>query len=316
MAFTIDQFLEAKRLGLPYTGKKGTPQTLRAYKMALQRTERLVGKPLTKFDSRDAEVFLTEAEAQALSPASRNQSITSARSAFEWAIANGKYKGVNPFRAVKAQSMPQKLPRVLKHEDVLRLLDAIEEAERERREQVLAASHENTRNFGWVAEDTAEKYGLFFRVMYFGGLRIGEVLGLQKDDVLEDGVRVTGKGAKERFVPLPAELLTRLRSYIAEHPYTDFVFYGEAGRSFGVDTGKPMKGNKAYAAFAAGLKRAGLPSELTPHSLRHSFATHALSRTKRLEVVQDFLGHANPATTRIYAQVARDELKSEYGKLF
>lgn len=316
MAFTIDQFLSAKQLGLPYTGKKGTPQTLKAYKSALLRVERLVGKPLTKFDARDAEVFLTKAEAQALSPASRNQSITSARSTFEWAIANGKYKGVNPFRAVRAQSAPQKLPRVLKHEEVLRLLDAIEEAERERREAVLASTHENTKNFGWVHEDTAEKYGLLFRVMYFGGLRIGEVLGLKKADVLDDGVRVNGKGAKERFIPLPADLLSRLRSYTAKHPYTEFVFYGEAGRAFGVDSGKPMRGNKAYEVFAAGVKRAGLPSELTPHSLRHSFATHALSRTKRLEVVQDFLGHANPATTRIYAKVAQDELKSEYEKLF
>lgn len=315
MAFTVEGFLEAKRYGLPYTGKTGTPETLKAYKIAIQRVERLVGKPLTKFGPQDAEVFLRAADAEKLSPASRNQSITASRSAFEWAIANGKYKGANPFHAVRAQSLARKLPRVLKHEEVLKLLDAIEAQAQEDRVGALA-SHENTKHFAWANDDSAEKYGLLFRVMYFGGLRISEVLGLKKDDVLEDGIRVNGKGSKERFVPLPSDLLERVRAYTVAHPYTSFVFYGEAGRSYGVDTGKPMKGNKAYEAFAKGLKRAGLSPDLTPHTLRHSFATHALSRTKRLEVVQDFLGHANPATTRIYAQVARDDLKSEYGKLF
>ena len=314
-SFTIEQFLEAKRLGLPYTGKIGTPQTLKAYKVALQRIERLVGRPLAKFGTKDAETFLRAADKESLSPASRNQSITAARSAFEWAIANGRFKGVNPFHAVKAQALPQKLPKVLAHEEVLRLLDAIEEQAREEHEAALA-SHENTRNFAWANSDVSEKYGLLFRVMYFGGLRISEVLGLRKDAVLEDGIRVNGKGRRERFVPLPADLLQRLRSYIEQHPYTALVFYGEAGRSYGVDTGMPMKGNKAYELFTKGLKRAGLPEDLTPHALRHSFATHALSKTRRLEVVQDFLGHASPTTTRIYAQVARDELKSEYGKLF
>jgi len=72
----------------------------------------------------------------------------------------------------------------------------------------------------------------------------------------------------------------------------------------------------ARRAFNEGVKLAGLPDTITPHKLRHSFATHVLESTKRIEIVQKLLGHENPATTLIYAKVRPTELISEYGKAF
>src|SRR5690606_17255683 len=100
------------------------------------------------------------------------------------------------------------------------------------------------------------------------------------------------------------------------HPYTDFVFYGEAGRVHGIDTGEPMAATSFRRAFNDGLKLAGMSEKITPHKLRHTFATQALEATGRVEVVQKLLGHSNPSTTLVYAQVRPNALKEEYRKIF
>jgi site-specific recombinase XerD len=311
---TIEEYLDAKRNGLPYAGKMGTEKTLATYGEALRRAEALVGKPLSKWVVKDGERMVRESKSVGHSPATRNQTVTAVRSFFAWAIGNKLYDGPNPMANIMAETLPRKLPTILTREEIDRLLNGIETALRRKREEALSRD-DNTKHFGWAQEDTAEKYGLLFRIMFQAGLRIEEILTLRKDGVLDDGVKVIGKGRKERFVPLSAHLIDRLKRYVADHPYTDYVFYGEAGRSFGIDMGKPMTPHSAYQAFKAGLEEARLPSDLTPHVLRHSFATMALNKTKRLEVVQDLLGHSSPNTTRIYAQVAKDELKEEYAKL-
>jgi site-specific recombinase XerD len=311
---TIEDFIDAKRHGLPYAGKMGTEKTLSSYGEALRRAESLVDRPLRQWVVKDGERMVREAKARNLSPATRNQTISAVRTFFAWAIGNKLYEGNNPMANIMAETLPRKLPTILTREEIDRVLDGIEVALRRKRQDALSRD-DNTKHFGWAQEDTAEKYGLLFRVMFQAGLRIEEILTLRKDGVLDDGVKIIGKGRKERFVPLSAHLIERLKRYIGDHPYTDYVFYGEAGRSFGVDMGKPMTPHSAYAAFKEGLREAQLPEDLTPHVLRHSFATMALNKTKRLEVVQDLLGHSSPQTTRIYAQVAKDELKEEYAKL-
>lgn len=283
MKATIECFLEATKLGMPYTGRGSSEKTLTTYGESLRRVERLVGKPLAQFDPTCGQTFLRNTDG--LGVATVNASIVAAKGFFRWAIGNKLFKGENPFEHIRTKTIERKLPVILDSRDeVERLLDAIE----------------------------SEKYSLFFRVMFYGGLRMEEVLTLRKDALRENGVLIKGKGAKERFVPLNEDVLNRLRLYIASHDKTDYVFYAESGKQ----GNQPMKSYTAREAFTAGLKAAGLPETLTPHKLRHTFATQLLEATGRIEVVQKVLGHSNPATTLIYAQVRDSALAAEYQKAF
>lgn len=305
----IDEYLNATKLGMPYTGRANSEKTLSTYGESLRRVERAIGKPLLQCGPTCGQTFLKNS--QQLSQSTRNTSIVAAKGFFAWAIGNGYFKGANPFEHIRTKDVEKKLPVVLTHEEALRLLDCIEEAQRQKKDAALEKT--NVANFAWTSIDWAEKYGLFFRVMYFAGLRIDEVLHLRKKDVLDEGIQVQGKGAKERFVPVQASLLAQLHQYIDMHPHTDYVFYGEGRTTY---ENRPMTVAAARRAFNEGVKLAGLPDTITPHKLRHSFATHVLESTKRIEIVQKLLGHENPATTLIYAKVRPTELISEYGKAF
>lgn len=290
MRFTVAEYIEAKRLGAPYAGRVGTAKTLQGYGTALKLAERLVGKPIARFEADDATTLLREADAAGYSQAMKNQMVSALKGAFEWAIGNGLYAAQNPFAMVRVQVVQRAHPRVLSQAEIERLVEAIQ----------------------LEAGEQAEKYVLILSLMGYSGLRIGEALSLRKDGVLADGIRIMGKGRKEAFVPVKPDLLERLRAYIAAHPRTLYVFYGENG----IETDKPMGTATVYRVFARARERAGLPAEVRPHTLRHSFATHALRVTKRLEVVQDLLRHADPKTTRWYAQLAKEDLQAEYGKLW
>ena len=148
---------------------------------------------------------------------------------------------------------------------------------------------------------------------YGAGLRISEVVGLDVDDIdLEEGsVRVIGKGDKERVVPLGRfatiavqAYLTRARPVLAGASSRGALFLNQrGGRLTRQGTAKILK---------AAAARAGLAKRITPHTLRHSFATHLLEGGADIRVVQELLGHATLATTQIYTLVTGERLREEY----
>ncbi|HJP64862.1 MAG TPA: tyrosine-type recombinase/integrase, partial [Actinomycetota bacterium] len=149
--------------------------------------------------------------------------------------------------------------------------------------------------------------------LYGAGLRISELVGLDVDDVdLDEGsVRVLGKGSKERVVPLGrmageavASYLTRARPGMATEGSGAALFLNLRG---GRLTRQGVTGILKNAAA-----RAGVSARVTPHTLRHSFATHLLEGGADVRVVQELLGHATLATTQIYTLVTSDRLREEY----
>src|SRR5262249_8366403 len=146
-------------------------------------------------------------------------------------------------------------------------------------------------------------------VLYATGLRVSELIGLRVDGVnIEAGfVRCMGKGSKERIVPLGAAaaqaVLTYLRSRRVVKP-TNYLFLNNRGQKL-----SRMGFWKILRGCAI---RAGITKRLTPHVVRHSFATHLLERGADLRAVQTMLGHANISTTEIYTHVARERLKEIY----
>ncbi|HEU4356414.1 MAG TPA: site-specific tyrosine recombinase XerD [Actinomycetota bacterium] len=196
----------------------------------------------------------------------------------------------DPAAAVIRPRLPRSLPRPLPLEEIQR---------------ILAAPREET---SAGARDRA-----VLETLYGAGLRVSELTGLDIDDVdLEEGsVRVLGKGSKERDVPLGryacdaiATYLTRSRPQLATTRSRGALFLNQRG---GRLTRQGVGGLLARSVTAAGIDR-----RVTPHTLRHSFATHLLEGGADVRVVQELLGHASVATTQVYTLVTEEHLREVY----
>jgi integrase/recombinase XerD len=182
----------------------------------------------------------------------------------------------------------ERIPQVLSPETVEKLLDAPLATER------------------FYARDRA-----ILELMYATGSRASEVVGLKLDDVyLESGfIKCTGKGNKQRVVPLGKPAVKAIRTYLeglrpklARLADTPWVFVSRGG--------KPLTREMLWILVKKYVRRAGLNSRVSPHTLRHSFATHMLSGGADLRTVQELLGHSNIRTTQQYTHVDRERLKA------
>jgi integrase/recombinase XerD len=166
-----------------------------------------------------------------------------------------------------------------------------------------------------AAPDTAAPLGLRDRAMlellYASGLRVSELVGLKTVEVgLAEGVlRVMGKGAKERLVPFGQEAEQWLRRYLAEA--RAIILKGQSSNAlFVTGRGDGMTRQMFWKLIKHHALRAGIDAPLSPHTLRHAFATHLLNHGADLRAVQMLLGHADISTTTIYTHVARERLRA------
>ncbi len=148
-------------------------------------------------------------------------------------------------------------------------------------------------------------------LMYGCGLRISEALSVTAADFADNAnkLRITGKGNKQREVPLLDSVCRAVRRYLEMCPYAldgRAIFLGKRG--------KPLQPAVFQAQFRRLRREIGLPEEMTPHALRHSFATHLLGEGANLRDIQELLGHAHLSTTQRYTQVDTERLKREYQK--
>ncbi len=165
-----------------------------------------------------------------------------------------------------------------------------------------------------AAPDTATPLGLRDRAMlellYASGLRVSELVTLKTVNVsfVESALRVTGKGSKERLVPFGEEALAWIERYLAESRATILGRRASAAL-FVTGRGGPMTRQMFWKLLKVHALRAGIVAPLSPHTLRHAFATHLLNHGADLRAVQMLLGHADISTTTIYTHVARERLK-------
>lgn len=159
---------------------------------------------------------------------------------------------------------------------------------------------------GWMAKrDLA-----LFTLLYAAGLRISEALALNKSDINGVMLKVVGKGNKERLVPLLEEARTAIKDYTDVRPFPTepALFIGKAGKRL------------QAGVFQANIRKLrnylNLPEHVTPHALRHSFATHMLGNGADLRVVQECLGHASLSTTQIYTHINPAQMAKDYQKMF
>jgi integrase/recombinase XerC len=148
-------------------------------------------------------------------------------------------------------------------------------------------------------------------LLYGSGLRIAEALSISRQDApvgAVDSVTVLGKGGKERSVPVIAPVRAAIEAYLALCPYP----LPAKGPLFVGARGGPLSPRIIQYAMETMRSALGLPDTATPHALRHSFATHLLSRGGELRSIQELLGHASLSTTQIYTQVDATRLMAAY----
>ncbi|TME80734.1 MAG: tyrosine recombinase, partial [Chloroflexi bacterium] len=195
----------------------------------------------------------------------------------------------------------RQLPHVLSIEEVERLLEASGPGE------VPAGP----------PRDAAVRDRALLELLYASGLRISEALRLDREDLSTDGgfVRVIGKGDKERLVPVGEVALSWLETYLTEvRPAWLRDGMARGGALFLTPRGLRLARQQAWSALKRAARRAGLDERITPHTLRHSFATHLLEGGADLRVVQELLGHASISTTQLYTHVTGERVREVYAR--
>ncbi len=231
-------------------------------------------------------VAMTE---QGYSKRSIARKLSSLRSFFKYLVRSREID-VNPAEGVRAPKLGKPLPKFLEVEDVERLMNAV-------------------RGPGlWPLRDRA-----ILETLYGAGLRVSELVSIDENDLdFSAGlVRAKGKGRKERLAPLGRTSVSALRRYLDAKHRAGFSG-GGVKTCFINRRGERLDVRSIRRLLNKYLLKAGLPQKASPHTLRHSFATHLLDRGADIRVVQDLLGHASLASTQIYTHLTTDRLKSAY----
>jgi integrase/recombinase XerD len=273
-----------------------SPNTLAAYRSDLMgfvrwRKEHAPG-PLAALGITDLARYVDHLLQQGLAPSSVGRHLASLSTFYRYLIFEGRL-AENVAKLLVAPAVWDRLPTVLSPAAVERLLAAPDVSTRLGRRDRAA-----------------------LETLYASGCRASEVVGLRPADLdLERGVaRCIGKGDKERVVPLGGRARQALREYlahdrpalVARHPATTTVFVARSGR--------PLSRMGLWRIVKIQAQRAGLEVNVSPHTLRHSFATHLLAGGADLRVVQEMLGHSSIATTQIYTRVELSRLRAVHAR--
>jgi len=282
--------------------------TIEAYRRDLQRyASTLTGAGRTKIgDVTTADVAeyvarLQEGDEQhqPLAASSAGRAVVAVRGLHAFALAEG-LTGSDPARAVRPPAPPRRLPRAISIPDVERLLQIAGDSPAQRRDRAL------------------------LELLYGTGARISEAVGLDIEDLDLTGqrgsegviatVRLAGKGGRTRIVPVGSYARSALDAYLvqARPALAASARSGQRSRAVFLNArGGRLTRQGAWGALRAAASRAGL-AEISPHMLRHSFATHLLDGGADVRVVQELLGHASVSTTQVYTLVTVDKLREVY----
>ena len=236
----------------------------------------------------DLRRFAAGAHRRGLAPRTVQRRLAGARSFFNYLESEGAI-GHNPARGVKAPRPPRSLPQTLDLDQVTRLLDIPD------RDTV-------------ACRDRA-----MLELMYSSGLRLAELAGLDLGgvDMREGQIRVTGKGRKDRILPVGSKAIDALKAWMRRRG--ELAAAGESALFVGV-RGRRIAASSVQARLNYWARRAGLPGQVYPHMLRHSFATHLLESSGDLRAVQELLGHADISTTQVYTHLDFQHLSRVYDR--
>lgn len=292
----LDPLLERYLRELRIEGGLAT-NTLESYRRDLFRLQRYLGQhqlsivdPVSPHTIRS---FLASLKQEALAASSIARLLSAMRGWYRFLIRENLVE-TSPLRDMTTVRRPVRLPKTLTHQEVTALLE-------------LPA--------GVRAEDQRDR--VMLEVLYAAGLRVSELVALclSQIDVNVGCVRVVGKGAKERVVPIGQPAGKMLVDYL-EH-VRPVLLKGRSSRVLFISRrGRGLTRQAFWKLLLQRARRAGISKPISPHMLRHSFATHLLEGGADLRVVQTMLGHADIATTQIYTHVEGSRLRQIHRRYF
>ncbi len=271
--------------------KNASHYTITNYKIDLKDfNNSLKEKLLENITHVDVRLFLARLKERDFSKRTIARKMACLRSFFRFLCREGYIK-TSPATGLQTPKMEKRLPLFLDQGQVVRLIES---------------------------PDLSDVYGLrdraILETLYSSGLRVSELVGLNKENVDFIGgvLKVYGKGKKERLAPVGDRALRAIRNYLEKLGTSQIkdkraVFINKSGRR--------VSDRAVRRVVEKYIRKTSLNEKISPHSLRHSFATHLLDRGADLRSVQELLGHANLSTTQIYTHVTPERLKSIYDKV-
>ena len=267
--------------------RNASTHTLRSYRNDLDDFQRFLkghhADGLAAADARAVRAWLAALHARGLAPASVGRKLAALRSCFRFLVRRGAM-AANPAREVRGPRQPRKLVSFLPLDEAADLVDG------------------RAVSGVWRARDVA-----ILELLYATGVRVSELAGLDLDavDRTERTVRVLGKGRKERIVPYGAKAAQALEAWIERR--------GEqAGPVFTSPRGRRLGARAVHTIVRRAARAAGIVRRVSPHTLRHTFATHLLDKGADLRMIQELLGHSRLSTTQRYTHVASEQLARVY----
>ncbi|MGN0031405.1 MAG: site-specific tyrosine recombinase XerD [Candidatus Gastranaerophilaceae bacterium] len=239
---------------------------------------------IDKIERSDINAYILKLHNEKYSPSSITRKIASFRGFFKWLCANG-YSKKNPTATIEQPKLPKKLPKVMSIEELNKIINS----------------------------DLNEEESLIIELLYGCGLRVSELVNLAVNDIelKSKYLQCCGKGSKERIVPFGKKAQSALKQYLKHRDYIilknkiqndKFLFIKESGKRL----------TRQYVYNFIRKQGEKINKHISPHTLRHSFATHLLDNGADLRVVQELLGHSDVSTTQLYTHITKKRLKEVY----
>ena len=284
----MNENLENYRNYLKYE-RAYSDNTVGAYMNDLNKYEEFLKKDILESDTEDLEKYLKYIKN--LESTTVAHKITSIKSYFNYNIKRG-IVSVNPADKVSRPKLTKHLPEYLTEEEVGKLLDVELKSPYDYRNKTI------------------------LELLYSSGIRISELVNIKtpNNDSEECLIRIMGKGSKERIVPLGDYAVNIMNDYMNNYrplinkKHTDYVFVNNRGDK--------ISRQFIFKVIKKEALKKGIKKDISPHTLRHTFATHLLKNGADLRIIQELLGHENISTTQIYTHVTNNKLKSDYETYF
>lgn len=280
----VDKFLDA--IWMERGLSKNTLGAYRADLMTLARSLAEGSKLINNADKADLLGFIAKRVESGAKPRSTARQLSSFRRFFRYIMREGM-RDSDPTADIEMPRIGRSLPKTLTEEEVDSLLNA-----------------PNT------DEPLGHRDRAMLELLYATGLRVSELINLRQSQInFNQGVlRIIGKGDRERLIPLGEESQRWIQEFI-DGPRMEILLERQTEYLFPTRRGDRMTRQAFWHIIKRYAEKAGIGQKLSPHSLRHAFATHLLNRGADLRVVQMLLGHSDLSTTQIYTHVARERLK-------
>lgn len=284
----MNENLENYRNYLKYE-RAYSDNTVGAYMNDLNKYEEFLKKDILESDTEDLEKYLKYIKN--LESTTVAHKLTSIKSYFNYNIKRGIIS-VNPADKVSRPKLTKHLPEYLTEEEVGKLLDVEVKSPYDYRNKTI------------------------LELLYSSGIRISELVNIKTPnyDSEECLIRIMGKGSKERIVPLGDYAVNIMNDYMNNYrplinkKHTDYVFINNRGDK--------ISRQFIFKVIKKEALKKGIKKDISPHTLRHTFATHLLKNGADLRIIQELLGHENISTTQIYTHVTNNKLKSDYETYF